>query len=294
MAKDDTKYLQCTEVWGGNECVDRALVMPGLDARIFSKPCDGADRGGDVHYVSSCAAGQISRLLVADVSGHGDMVAKIAGRLRQLMRRHVAAHSQRGLVRAINRAFGAIATDGIFATAVVMTFDSKRKSLLVSNAGHPPPLIYRAATRAWGYLKPPAAQPTGESALEQLSDLPLGIEAVADYAAFETRLDAGDVVICYTDWLPEARNAAGEFLGNDGLLEVARTLDGSETGRILSDLVSRVADWSGSPIARDDVTVLQFCPTPTRRRLAIVDAVLAPVRMARAVTGSYLPSAAHV
>src|SRR5690606_40547076 len=41
-----------------------------LDAWIYSKP-HGGKQGGDVHYVSSCAAGMLTRLLVADVRGHG-------------------------------------------------------------------------------------------------------------------------------------------------------------------------------------------------------------------------------
>ena len=292
MPGDDIKHLQCTEVWGGNQCVDRVLAMPGLDARVYSQPCNGADRGGDVHYVSSCAAGQLSRLLVADVSGHGQVVAQVAGRLRQLMRRHVSAHSQRGLVRAINKAFSGIATGGTFATAVVMTFDSKRSSLLVSNAGHPPPLLYRANTRTWSYLEARSeAHPRQEAAP---LNVPLGIEPVADYGTFDTRLEAGDIVLCYTDWLPETRDAAGEFLGRHGLLDLARALDVTDPNRIVSDLLSAVQRWSGAAPAHDDVTVLLFRPTGRRQRLPLGETLLAPVRLVRAVAGSYLSSAARL
>ena len=62
---------QCMEVWRGNQPVDNGVVMPGLDAWVYSRPLGDAKAGGDVHYVSSCATGRITRLLVADVSGHG-------------------------------------------------------------------------------------------------------------------------------------------------------------------------------------------------------------------------------
>src|SRR5947209_8831492 len=129
---DPAKHLHCSEVWGGFERVDRALEMPGLDGRVYSRPFNSG-AGGDVHYVSSCASGVYSRILLADVSGHGSDVARTAARLKRLMRRHIAHHSQSRLVRRVNREFTATTDDGVFATAVVMTYDSHRRRLVVSN-----------------------------------------------------------------------------------------------------------------------------------------------------------------
>src|SRR6188768_413709 len=71
--------MQCMEVRGGNEPVDAALAMPGVEAWVYSRPyhsagesdADVSGGGGDVHYISSCATGRVTRMLVADVSGHG-------------------------------------------------------------------------------------------------------------------------------------------------------------------------------------------------------------------------------
>ena len=71
----DAQVMQCMEVWGGNQTADSGVIMAGLDAWVYSKPFGGADGGGDVYYVSSCATGRITRLLVADVSGHGTPAA---------------------------------------------------------------------------------------------------------------------------------------------------------------------------------------------------------------------------
>ena len=60
--------LQCMEVWGGNHSADGAVTMSGLDAWIYSEPYRGDAGGGDVYYVSSCATGRITRMLVADVA----------------------------------------------------------------------------------------------------------------------------------------------------------------------------------------------------------------------------------
>ena len=79
--------MQCMEVWGGSQIASSGVELAGLDVWIYSKPFDQAQRGGDVYYVSSCASGRISRLLLADVSGHGKSVASTAADLRAYLRR---------------------------------------------------------------------------------------------------------------------------------------------------------------------------------------------------------------
>src|ERR1700709_605537 len=118
----DSQYMQCMEVWGGNQLVDSGVVMAGLDAWVFSRPHGHSANGGDVYYVSSCATGRITRLLVADVSGHGSAVGGIAGSLRGLMRKYVNYIDQTRFVREMNTQFSAMADFGGFATALVTTF----------------------------------------------------------------------------------------------------------------------------------------------------------------------------
>src|SRR5262245_38570999 len=107
-ASGQQQYMQCMEVWGGNDLVDANVTMPGLDAWVYSKPYEHAQAGGDVYYVSACATGRITRLLVADVSGHGAKVRESARTLRDLMRRYVNHIDQRKFVRSMNRNFSGL------------------------------------------------------------------------------------------------------------------------------------------------------------------------------------------
>ena len=93
------------------------------------------------------ATGRITRLLVADVSGHGEVVCALAGELRDLMRKYVNYLDQGQFVRSMNERFLRLSTHGCFATAVVTTFFAPTNHLSLCNAGHPPPLIYRAAAK---------------------------------------------------------------------------------------------------------------------------------------------------
>src|SRR3954468_10738896 len=174
-----TKHMQCMEIWGGNRFVESGVELPGLDAWVYSRPHGGDEGGGDVHFVSSCAAGMIARVLVADVAGHGAKVSDTAERLRRLMRRHVNDHDQVRLMRSLNREFAAVSVAGRFATAVAFTFDATRGKLIVSNAGHPPPLWYRGGADSWGYLEPKPSASTEADESGPL-DVPFGIEDAVD------------------------------------------------------------------------------------------------------------------
>ena len=118
----------------------------------IANPYGQAKAGGDVYYASSCATGRISRLLLADVSGHGNAVAATAADLRTLMRRFVNRLDQTEFVRLLNQQFMELSEGGTFATAIVSTFFAPSRRLTVCNAGHPRPLMYHAAQKRWDFL----------------------------------------------------------------------------------------------------------------------------------------------
>src|SRR5437867_12927899 len=167
--------MSCMEVWGGSQLTERRVEFAGLDTWVYSKPYGDAQRGGDVYYASSCVTGRITRLLLADVAGHGTSVASTAADLRLLMRRFVNTLDQTEFVRSLNRQFAELSREARFATAVVTTFFAPTRRLTVCNAGHPRPLIYRAARREWDFLSE-----TESSASAGPRNLPLGILSISD------------------------------------------------------------------------------------------------------------------
>src|SRR5450755_3839478 len=152
MTDSRAQHMQCMEVWGGSQLTSQGVELGGLDVWVYSKPFGEAQRGGDVYYVSSCASGRISRLLLADVSGHGQSVASTAADLRTLMRRFVNRLDQTEFVRLLNQQFAVLPRTGAFATAIVTTFFEPSRCLTVCNAGHPRPLLYRAGQHQWDFL----------------------------------------------------------------------------------------------------------------------------------------------
>jgi len=251
MAAEAT-HMTCMEVWGGSQLIDTAVQLPGLEAWVYSKPYASATEGGDVHYVSSCATGRITRLLVADVSGHGAEVSSTAAQLRSLMRKYINHIDQTRFVESMNQQFATLAKAGTFATALVTTFFAPTSGLSLCNAGHPPPLWYRHKTKEWTFLEQ-QIRPSSD-----LSNIPLGIEGLVRYEQIDVQLDLGDWVLCYTDSLVESHNADGEILGSTGLLDLARALPIDDPATFTRALLDAIAAIDPRNLTEDDVTVLLF------------------------------------
>lgn len=251
MDRCPLRSLRCMEIWGGNAAVEQAIATPGLRGWVYSAPHEGAAGGGDVHYGSLCGGGIITRMIVADVSGHGAAVAEVARALRALMRRNINRKSQGRLVRELNRQFAELAQLRRFATAVVATYLANRRRLTVCNAGHPAPLWYRADRGEWTLLNHAVAEREAGAA-----NLPLGIDDEGANDQFGVAPGVGDLVVFYTDALIEAAGRDGRMLGEGGLLGVARPLEAAAPERLGPALLEAVGGYRGGQAAEDDVTVL--------------------------------------
>lgn len=262
MIEDRLHALRCMEIRGGNGAVSEVLSTPGLDGWVGSRPHHGDVAGGDVHYVSACGGGVVTRLVVADVSGHGEVVDGFARALRGLVRKNINRKSQTRMVGALNAQFAAMARLERFATAVVGTYLATTSELSICNAGHPRPLWYRAALGRW---EPLAA---GEG------NLPLGVDEGATFEQFAVTLGPGDLVLVYTDALVEAPGPDGRPLGEVGLLALASELEIGEPEAVGPALLDAVEAHRGGGPADDDVTLLVLRQNGRgRRRLGVGDKV---------------------
>ena len=282
---DSAQSMTCMEIWGGNKATVRNVTLPGLDAWVYSRPYQQAESGGDVYYVSNCATGRITRLMLADVSGHGSAVAKIANDLRMLMRRYVNHIQQIKFVSSMNNEFATLASSGGFATAVVATFLAPTRRLTFSNAGHPHPLIYTARDRRWRLLE------TSQDESGHLcgpSDLPLGIFEDGAYGELELMLDVGDLVLFHTDAFIESRDAQGELLGSQAFLEIVSEIGGEQPETLLEQIVTKVTSIRPGNLTDDDVTLLLFRATGEEAQVPFGKRLLAPFRLLKGMSASLL------
>src|SRR5215469_4010702 len=249
--------LACLEVRGGNERARYAIQLPGISAWVCCRPITPSVRGGDLHYFSVCSHGFVSRIALADVAGHGDLVSAIADRLRVVLRKNSDAWDQSDVVRELNDAFMTNASGALeYATAVVLSHYSESGEMLFTNAGHLPPLWYRAETKEWNFLleSTPYAK--------QVTDLPLGLISGTPYSQTAVELRPDDLLVMYTDGVTDSMGEHGKPLDKDGLLAIARSAPLGPAAEIGPALVAGLEAFRGTNPVEDDETfvVLQCVP----------------------------------
>ncbi len=243
--------LSCLEVWGGNQHVSALLELPGLLAWVESAPYKEATEGGDLHYLSACNNGVVARIALADVSGHGAEVGGIAENLRKLMREYVNYWDQTEFVQRLNDAFPKDSSGVKYASAVILGFYRGSGELLFTNAGHLPPLWYRAASKEWEFLKEdsPALK-------DSIEGLPLGLVPGTGYQQTAVQLMPGDLVVLYTDGVSESFNGQEKELGFTGLLELARDVPVHSPAAAGFSLLAAVDKFRAGEPRRDDATLV--------------------------------------
>jgi serine phosphatase RsbU (regulator of sigma subunit) len=243
-------HLACLEIRGGNRRESYSVELPGLSAWISCRPLPPASQGGDLHYLTVCSKGAISRVVLADVAGHGEVVSAIAERLRDGLRKHVNTWDQSILVQELNNSFLAGANGVQYATAFLLGHYVQSGELLFTNAGHVPPLWYRAAERKWLIISHSTPY------AKDLADLPLGIIAGTPYTQTAIQLSPGDLLVLYTDGITESRDAADRQLGSDQLASLASTVPVELPDKAGEALLSCVEMFRGPMPAADDETMI--------------------------------------
>lgn len=220
---------------------------PVVDGFEVSGVCIPAfEVGGDFFDFVRCGAdGTNLGIVVGDVSGKGTRAAMTAamsgGMVHALVRRGGPLEEVAGQV---NTALRARIERRMFAAVCLATLDPGRSELTFVNAGLCEPLLR-----------------TGDTATYLSSEgtaFPLGAGSRADYRSRSVVLAPGDVVVLYTDGVPEAEGRGGAPWGYDAFAGFLRGLPAaSMTARQLCDAIVReVERVTGRPRPTDDVAVV--------------------------------------
>lgn len=243
--------LACMEVWGGNHSVTRTVELPGLTAWVYCNPAGTQDGGGDVHYLSVCGQAVLSRVVLADVSGHGAEVSTPAQVLHALMREHINTWDQTEFVRGLNKSFRGCVANGNYATAAVLGILRGTGETAFTNAGHLPPLWYRSRSASWGWLDEDACETSCG-----VEGLPVGLIPGTDYRQTLIQLEPADILVLYTDGISEAADASGEMLGRDHLMEWIRTIPIDSPAAVGESLLRRLGEFRGENLSDDETMIV--------------------------------------
>jgi sigma-B regulation protein RsbU (phosphoserine phosphatase) len=228
------REIQCTEVWGGIAACEVPVRLAGLQGELFSQPHDGSPEGGDIHFLSVCGLSILSKIVLADVSGHGAENADVSRIIHVALNETIGAHDNSSMLGMVNDAFlERHRGDFRFTTMVSAIFDSRDRSLVYAYAGHPSILH---GTAADGRFRP--VEPEGR----RRGGIPLGIVPGTEYEQQAVQLAQGDALVFYTDAFTEVRNGDGEFLGEAGLARLLEGLGTLSAEELKTGLLEAVGD----------------------------------------------------
>ena len=86
---DSHGRLECKELWGGIRNRDSEVSAGKVIGSIYSTPCCKGGKGGDIYYFGVCKDGIITRLAIADVTGHGEAVSEISQYVYDTLKAHI-------------------------------------------------------------------------------------------------------------------------------------------------------------------------------------------------------------
>ena len=193
---------------------------------------------GDFYNFSDLGGGKYG-FGVADVSGKGiksSLLMSKASSLYRCLSKTIFSASE--LLKILNDEICETASRGMFVTMVIGIYDSNKKELLLSNAGHEPPLIFSKGETF--------------SNLEEAGP-PLGIAPKFKFTEKLIPFNESSMYI-FTDGITEMKNAKGEMLGQEGfqnyIKKYQNTVNNQRLKKIIEDLIK-----SGR-IQKDDLTIV--------------------------------------
>ena len=109
------------------------------------------------------------------------------------------------------------------------------------NAGHNPPFLIRA-----------------DGGVERLAatGVALGILDETPFEMLETRFEAGDLLVLYTDGVTEAMNASDEEFGEERLAASLLLRRGAPAADLIDGVIADVLGFCGAVRPRDDATLM--------------------------------------
>lgn len=201
--------------------------------------------GGDFYdfFALPNAGEEHMGVVIADVAGTGMPAALFMAQSRTTIRN--VASSERMAASALQRANELILKDSsteLFLTAFYAVIDLKSGRVTYSNAGHNPPLWWKATD--------------GEMAALQTGGIALGVISDVTLENVEIELQAGDLLLFYTDGVTESVNGQWEEFGVARLRDTVRTAASQPASTVAQAVVQAVDAHRGGLLRADDFTLL--------------------------------------
>ncbi|MCB1117954.1 MAG: PP2C family protein-serine/threonine phosphatase, partial [Chlamydiia bacterium] len=168
---------------------------------------------------------------VADTAGKGISACFYSLGLRSMLRSYgaTAAPLDQVLLQTNNVFCKDTGDTGVFVTAWVAYLDEKTKVLTFSSCGHPPALLKRK---------------NGEVEKLTTPGIALGASYLDHIPTNHSQLEAGDVLLIYSDGITEAHNGQNELYGESRLMEYLKSHPCDHAQKVVDDLLADIGQFT--------------------------------------------------
>ena len=193
---------------------------------------------GDFYNFSDLGDGKYG-FGVADVSGKGIksslLMSKASSLYSCLSKTNFSAAE---LLTQLNNEICETISRGMFVTMLIGIYDSNKKELLLSSAGHEPPIIFSKDGNFSNYNE---------------SGPPLGIMAKTKYTEHTIPFDNSSMYI-FTDGITEIKNPKGEMLGSEGFQNYIQKYKDKPNNERLKIIIDDILNTGH--VQKDDLTIV--------------------------------------
>ena len=213
--------------------------VPGLDCAGYCRPARGV--GGDYYDFLALDDGRLG-IAVGDVSGKGIAAALLMASLQASLRGQTLAglHDLSALMSNVNRLVYDASTSNRYATFFYGEYAAGTRKLTFVNAGHNPPVILRGSE----VLRLEAGGPV------------VGLLPGVSFSSDEVTLQAGDILISFTDGISEALNEQEEEWEEDRFIAAATACRDQTAKQMIDHIFSEADAFTGTAKQYDDMTLL--------------------------------------
>ena len=224
-------------------------TIAGIDSAARYRPTGAGNLVGGDFYDLFPSSPDTWDALLGDVSGFGPGAAALTGVARYTIRAVATSQAPADALRSLNDAILGQRSGEQFCTAVLVRLrpDVEGIRLEVAQGGHPPPLILRDDGTV--------------EVLDADTGTLLGLFPDAPVGSARVHLAPGDAIVLCTDGVLEARDPAGEQLGEERVADLLRRCAGRTADGIARRLELAVIDHQAG-VTMDDVAILVLRAAP--------------------------------
>jgi len=221
---------------------ERLPPVSGFDLAATTIPA--REVGGD--FYDLIIKDENLQFVIADVSGKGVPAALFMALSRTIVRACASTHES--VAERLSCANNMIVADsrsvasGMFVTLFFANLNKKERSLVYANAGHNPPLLFRATTSSIEMM--------------EVTGVALGMGPDMEYEQRRVAIESGDILFLYTDGVVEAMNDKEELFGQNRLRSSLAAATKQSAQGILDSILCDLCQFTEGEEQSDDITAI--------------------------------------